>query len=100
MEHAFHAGLERPMALYWGVRSRRDLYLPELPRRWADAAPGFRYVPVLSEPDADWDGRTRLRARGRARGSPRHRRLRRLLSGPPVMVEAGRGAFEGVRPGL
>ncbi len=31
VEHAFHVGMKRRMILYWGVRSLRDLYLPELP---------------------------------------------------------------------
>jgi len=52
----------RPAWLYWGCRSRRDLYLHD----WAlDAAadlPQLRYIPVLSEPrtDDDWRGRTGL----------------------------------------
>ena len=27
VEHAFHAGMKRPMVLYWGMRRLRDLYL-------------------------------------------------------------------------
>ncbi|MGC9348244.1 MAG: MGH1-like glycoside hydrolase domain-containing protein, partial [Anaerolineae bacterium] len=58
IEHALHEGIERPMTLYWGVRSRRELYLPDLPEKWAAEHPNFRFVPVLSEPDDDWEGRT------------------------------------------
>jgi len=41
----------RPVVLYWGARVREDLYLDELPRRWAREQPNFRYVPVLSGAD-------------------------------------------------
>ena len=62
LEHAFHVGMKRKMALYWGVRSLADLYLPDLPRRWAAEHPNFTFVPVLSEPKPEdrWTGRTGL----------------------------------------
>ncbi len=62
VEHAFHTGMKRKMYLYWGVRSLRDLYLPELPRRWAREHENFVFIPVLSEPkpEDEWTGRTGL----------------------------------------
>ncbi len=62
VEHAFHVGMKRRMILYWGVRSRRDLYLPDLPKRWAAEHPNFTFVPVLSAPAPEdrWTGRTGL----------------------------------------
>lgn len=62
LEQAFILEIERPLQLYWGVRSRRDLYMPELPERWAREHPNFRFVPVLSEPAPEdhWQGRTGL----------------------------------------
>jgi NAD(P)H-flavin reductase/quinol-cytochrome oxidoreductase complex cytochrome b subunit len=62
LEEAFATGIERSMYFYWGVRHRADLYMAELPERWALEHPNFRFVPVLSEPgDADgWQGRTGL----------------------------------------
>jgi CDP-4-dehydro-6-deoxyglucose reductase len=58
--HALHHGIDatRPMVLYWGARSVRDLYLPDLPGQWQTASTNFTYIPVLSEPDAGWPGRT------------------------------------------
>jgi NAD(P)H-flavin reductase/ferredoxin len=41
LEHAFHTGVKRDMVLYWGVRSKKDLYLPDLPVRWAAEHPNF-----------------------------------------------------------
>ena len=62
VEHLFHHGDDRPMVLYWGARSRRDLYLHDLPQAWAREHPNFTYIPVLSdaEPGDDWQGRTGL----------------------------------------
>ena len=62
IEHALHHELDRPMVLYRGVRSLRDLYLPELPSRWQQEHPNFTYIPVLSDPlpEDAWQGRTGL----------------------------------------
>ncbi len=53
---------QRPAWLYWGCRSRRDLYLHDWALETAAAWPQLRYIPVLSEPLAGdgWRGRTGL----------------------------------------
>ncbi|HZQ60602.1 MAG TPA: CDP-6-deoxy-delta-3,4-glucoseen reductase [Casimicrobiaceae bacterium] len=60
IEHALHHRHQREMVLYWGVRGKRDLYLPHLPGQWQQTHPNFTFIPVLSEPapDDDWPGRT------------------------------------------
>ena len=60
IEHALHHQVDRPMVLYWGVRSLRDLYLADLPQKWQAAHPDFSFIPVLSDPLAEdnWPGRT------------------------------------------
>ena len=60
VEYAFHAGLKRPMHLYWGVNSLKDLYMKELPERWAAEHDNFSFIPVVSEPAPEdhWQGRT------------------------------------------
>jgi len=62
IEHAFHHGDDRPIVLYWGARSKKDLYMPELPLRWQQEHPHFTYIPVLSDPlpEDAWQGRTGL----------------------------------------
>jgi len=59
LEEAFRRGVRRPIELYWGVRTERDLYLQDLLARWQAEHGNFRYVPVLSEAgdDAAWAGR-------------------------------------------
>ena len=62
VEDAFQRGLQRPMRLYWGVRSRADLYMLELAERWQREHANFKVVPVLSHatPADAWPGRTGL----------------------------------------
>jgi len=93
IEHAFHIGIERPMHLYWGVRARRDLYLPDLPQHWAREHSNLTYAPVLSEPDADWTGRTGFVHEAVIADHPDMSGFDVYLSGPPIMVDAGRAAF-------
>jgi CDP-4-dehydro-6-deoxyglucose reductase len=97
IEHAFHVGLERPMRLYWGVRSRRDLYLPDLPARWASERKDFSYTPVLSEPDADWEGRRGFVHRAVLEDLPDLEGFDVYAAGPPPMVQAAREAFQAAR---
>jgi NAD(P)H-flavin reductase len=48
LEYAFARGIQRRMFLYWGVRRPEDLYLRELPERWAREHANFTFVPVIS----------------------------------------------------
>ncbi len=94
IEHAFYTGVTRPMTLYWGVRSLRDLYLPDLPRQWEREHANFRFVPVLSEPDAGWEGKSGFVHQVVAQEHPDIRGFDVYMAGPPVMVNAGREVFE------
>ncbi len=60
IEGAIHAGGRRPMHLYWGARTSEDMYLAELPAKWAARHAWFSFTPVLSEPPKAWAGRTGL----------------------------------------
>jgi CDP-4-dehydro-6-deoxyglucose reductase len=62
IEHMQAKGLVRPAVLYWGCRTRADLYQHEWAEQAAAAMPSLRYVPVLSEPRPEdaWFGRTGL----------------------------------------
>ncbi len=95
IEYAFHTGLDRPMHLYWGVRSRVDLYLPDLPRGWVDTQPGFRYTPVLSEPKADdvWEGATGFVHEAVVAQYGDLSAHEVYMAGPPAMIAAARAAF-------
>ena len=95
LEHAFHIGLDRPMHLYWGARSKSDLYLDALPRQWETEHSNFRYTPVLSEPypEDDWQGRTGWVHEAVATDYPDLSGYNVYMSGPPPMIEAAQSVF-------
>jgi len=93
VEHAFHIGVRRPMHLYWGVRSRRDLYLAELPHTWEQSHSQFVFTPVLSEPDADWEGRRGWVHEAVMEDHPNLSGYDIYMSGPPVMINAAVAEF-------
>jgi CDP-4-dehydro-6-deoxyglucose reductase len=95
LEHVFHIELNRPLHLYWGARAKVDLYLDELPRRWAAEHPNFRYTPVLSEPRLEdgWLGRTGWVHEAVAADYPDLSGYDVYMSGPPPMIEVAKPAF-------
>ena len=53
VEASLHEAPERPIALWWAARERRDLYLESLPREWAAAHPNVHFhavTEVVPEP--------------------------------------------------
>ncbi|MGB5639343.1 MAG: FAD-binding oxidoreductase, partial [Sedimenticolaceae bacterium] len=93
IEHAFEVGVDRRMVFYWGVRSVRDLYLPDLPAQWARDHANFSFVPVLSEPDPDWVGRSGWVHEAVVADIPDLSGHDLYMAGPPPMVNAAREAF-------
>lgn len=95
LEHAFYIETQRPIHLFWGVRAQRDLYMDELPRRWAEQHPNFRYTPVLSEPmDQDqWQGETGMVVESVVRHYPDLSSCDAYVAGPPGMCNAARDTF-------
>jgi CDP-4-dehydro-6-deoxyglucose reductase len=95
IEHMELKGITRPAVLYWGCRSRADLYLDT----WAQAAaarmPNLRYVPVLSEPRADdaWAGRTGFVHEAVMADLPDLSGHQVYACGAPVMVDSARRDF-------
>ncbi|WP_456418241.1 CDP-6-deoxy-delta-3,4-glucoseen reductase [Thiolapillus sp.] len=97
IEHAFHTGMERPMELYWGVRAQKDLYLPDLPRQWEQEHEHFtRFVPVLSAPEQDWNGRKGWVHEAVLEDHDNLADYDIYMAGPPPMIKAARDAFHAV----
>lgn len=46
-----------PVSLYWGMRTEQDLFLKEEFESWFDRLYEFNFVPVLSKPSTQWQGR-------------------------------------------
>ena len=93
IEDLIHAGDDRPITLYWGVRGEKDLYARELIERFARRHPDFRFVPVLSEPGADWSGRTGFVHEALLADFNDLSAFEVYMSGPPAMVHAARREF-------
>ncbi len=83
-------GCERPVHLYYGVRRAADLCELQRIAGYAERLPGFRFVPVLSEADADWDGRRGYLHEHFDAARLRDEAFDLYLCGPPPMVEAVR----------
>ena len=49
-------GFPRPVTLYWGLRSQRDLYYKDELEALASAHPNFSFITTLSRPEDDWTG--------------------------------------------
>jgi len=90
-------GDRRPITLYWGARTTRDLYEHNWLSSVATIRAGFDYRPVLSDPQADespWTGRVGLvheAALADLGGDLTQYDV--YASGPPAMVEAIRHTF-------
>ncbi len=99
IEHAFHKGIDRPMVLYWGVRTLADLYLPELPVKWQEEHPGFTFIPVLSDPgpEDDWIGRTGFVHQAVLDDFPSLAGYQVYACGAPAMTDIAKKTFIGER---
>jgi CDP-4-dehydro-6-deoxyglucose reductase len=99
IEHALHHHHGRPMVLYWGVRAKRDLYLPELPGQWQQASRNLTFIPVLSEPAPDdrWPGRAGLVHQAVLDDFDDLSGYQVYACGGPAMVDAAREAFVATR---
>ena len=88
-------GSDRPVTLYWGCRTRADLYLHEAVLEVAAQMPTLRYVPVLSEPVASdaWSGRTGFVHQAVMADIPDISSHQVYACGAPVMVESAQRDF-------
>lgn len=93
IEHAIYISDKRPMSFYWGVRSEADLYLGELAQKWADENDNISFIPVMSEPSADWQGRIGFVHEAVIADNPDMSSFDVYMAGPPVMVNAGKDTF-------
>lgn len=93
IEDLLQHGSTRPLHLFWGARQQRDLYLDEEVRRWTQRHASLRYTPVLSEPEAGWTGASGFVHEELLRAYPDLSAHEVYMSGPPVMVRAGKLAF-------
>ena len=92
-EGALRRGDRRPLRLYWGGRTLPDLYMAERVAKWADRAPWFSFVSVLSRPGGDWTGRTGHVHRAVLEDNPDMSNVEVYACGNPLMIAAARKDF-------
>lgn len=103
LEHAFHVrnlrGNERQMMLYWGNRTKADLYMTDLAESWQQKHDNFTFIPVLSEalPQDNWSGRTGLVHQAVLEDLGDLSGYQVYACGAPAMVEAAHKDFTKLR---
>jgi CDP-4-dehydro-6-deoxyglucose reductase len=95
IEHLRAGAIGRDAVLYWGCRSKADLYLDDWAREAAAALPNLRYIPVLSEarPEDAWTGRTGLVHEAVMADLPSLSQHEVYACGAPIMVESAQRDF-------
>jgi CDP-4-dehydro-6-deoxyglucose reductase, E3 len=96
IETALKKGVTRPMTLYWGGRRPKDLYLNDLPAKWAaEHAQQFTYVPVISDalPEDSWSGRSGFVHRAVMQDFPDLSGHQVYACGVPIMVDSAKRDF-------
>jgi len=96
-EYAFRRGITqtRSIVMYWGCRTRSDLYMLELAEQWGREQANFRFIPVLSDATAEdaWTGRKGFVHRAVMEDFPDLSGHQVYACGAPVMVDAARADF-------
>ena len=103
LEHIFYVrnlrGSERQMVLYWGNRTKADLYMADLAGSWQEEHDNFTFIPVLSEalPADNWNGRTGLVHQAVLQDFDDLAGYQVYACGAPAMVEAAHMDFTRLR---
>jgi CDP-4-dehydro-6-deoxyglucose reductase, E3 len=86
---------QRQAVLYWGCRSKADLYLHDWALAAAEQMPNLQYIPVLSEPKPEdaWVGRTGFVHQAVLHDHPNLTRHQVYACGVPIMVESAQRDF-------
>ncbi|HEY2926197.1 CDP-6-deoxy-delta-3,4-glucoseen reductase [Piscinibacter sp.] len=87
--------IARPAVLYWGCRSKADLYLHDWAIQAAHDIPNLTYIPVLSEPKPEdaWTDRTGFVHQAVMADLPDLSRHQVYACGAPIMVESAQRDF-------
>ena len=95
IEHMQFKGFTRPALLYWGCRTRADLYMHDWALQAAAQIPNLTYVPVLSEPKPEdsWTGRTGFVHHAVMEDLPDLSGHQVYTCGAPIMVESAQRDF-------
>lgn len=82
------------ITLYWGVRSKKDLYMDDLAKQWVDDNV-LKYYPVLSAPESkdQWKGKTGFVHEAIEQDMGSLKDFAIYMAGPPQMISACKTTF-------
>jgi len=95
IENLIEHGDRRPIHLYWGARTRQELYLDELPEKWARDYDHIHYQKAISE-QGDDDDKAGYKGFVHEAVIANHANLSGFdvyMSGPPAMIETAKREF-------
>lgn len=93
LEDVFRQELSsQPIYLYWGGRTKADLYMSDLPEQWAAQHENFKFIPVLSEENNGLD-RTGFVHKAVMDDFPSLKNHHVYACGVPAMVNAAKSDF-------
>jgi naphthalene 1,2-dioxygenase ferredoxin reductase component len=87
VETALAHGMQQPIALYFGARAERDVYLEGHFQALAARHGNLKFIPVLSQPDGPTQRRTGFLADVVRNDFATLDGVKAYLAGPPIMVE-------------
>jgi NAD(P)H-flavin reductase/ferredoxin len=93
VEYLIRRESTRRVKFYWSGRHAQDLYMRELPEKWARRLPWFDFIPVLTAPDASWSGRRGLVHRAVLQDVPDLSNRQVYACGNPLMIRKARADF-------
>ncbi len=93
MEHLIRSESRRAAKFYWSGRHPTDLYLREIPEKWARRYSWFEFTPILTAPEASWRGRTGLVHRAAIQDIPDMSDYDVYACGNPLMIRKARAEF-------
>jgi len=90
MMHLAEQGMPRRTSLFFGARTRRDLFYVDVFRDLEQRFPNFRYFPALSEPrpEDNWTGEVGFVTQVAAKHVNPDGIKEAVLCGPPPMIDA------------
>jgi CDP-4-dehydro-6-deoxyglucose reductase len=95
LQYAQQKQINRPMTLYWGGRTRADLYDMDWVERYAAENKGFKFIPVVSDatPACGWNGRTGFVHRAVMEDFPDLSKHQVYACGAPIVIDSAKRDF-------
>jgi Na+-transporting NADH:ubiquinone oxidoreductase subunit F len=88
LHHMQNIGSTRPATFFFGANKVAELFHVELMRTFEQRLPHFSFVPVVAQPETDWQGETGLVTQAVERACSDLTRHEAYLCGSPGMIDA------------